>query len=160
MELQQYVHGLLRRLSPAVHRLQQVEAVYRLDQGGVGEHHLELVGLQVAYEMPFQPPGKVGMLLLQCEDLFLEFLRAALSEAQLPGPCSFNDGFEGVEFGNCHQLDVGWQFLLDVMEILFYHITCGPVSSSARGAAAPGFSGPPLCAAAICSWAWACLRSP
>ena len=82
----------------------------------VREDQLEFVGLQVPDEMPFQICQ-----VLQLLHFAGEFLRAVLPETTLPGGIGLPDGFDGVEFGNCHQLHFRWQFLFDRYDIFLYH---------------------------------------
>ena len=81
---------------PLVNRFQQMERVHRLDQGDVREHEFELVGLEMADEVPLDVGGHLGHFLRQ-------FLRTVLAEDTLPGIISLHQAGDRVEFGNCHQ---------------------------------------------------------
>ena len=102
-------------LAPVLDRVQQVLRVHGLHEVRVRQHHLELVGLQVTDEMPLQVEIPEGL------DLGGKFLRTVLAEATLAGGIRLPDGFGGMEFGNCHQLDFRWQFLIDCYNILLNH---------------------------------------
>ena len=65
--------------------------------------------------MPLQVEVPEGL------DLGGKFLRAVLAEDALPGGICLPDRLRRVKFGNCHQLDIRWQFLLDRYDILLNH---------------------------------------
>ena len=74
-----------------------MERIHRLNQGNIRQHQLELIGLEMADEMPLH----IGR---HFPDFCRKFLRAALGKDALAGLVGFHQAFYGVEFGNCHQL--------------------------------------------------------
>ena len=96
MKLQQDIDGFSILPPPLVDRFQQMERVHRLDEGNVRKDQFELVGLEVADEVPLDVGGHLGHFLGQ-------FLRTVLTEDTLPGVIRFHQARDRVEFGNCHQ---------------------------------------------------------
>ena len=82
-----------------------------MDQLDVGYGHLDLVALQMTDEMPLYVLG-------QGEGLFLEFLGTALAEDPLARFVGLEYLLPRLEFGHCHELDPGGQFLPQRQDIL------------------------------------------
>ena len=104
VQFQQHADHLAVRLAPVLDGIQQVQAVHGFHQRRVRKDQLELVGLQVPEEMPLQAEVR------KFRDLLFELLRTVLAEDALPGVIGLPDGFDRVEFGNCHQFHFRWQF--------------------------------------------------
>ena len=83
---------------PLVNRFQKMQAVDRLDQGDIRKDKFQLIGLEMADEMPLDIGGKQG-------NLCGQFLRAAFGENTVSGIIRLADTIYGVKFGNCHQGD-------------------------------------------------------
>ena len=96
VQFQKDIDGFAVVCPPLVDRFQQMEGVHRLDQGDVREDELELVGLEVADEVPLDVGGHLG-------HLGRQFLRPVLAEDTLPGVVGLHQAGDRVEFGNCHQ---------------------------------------------------------
>ena len=88
--------GVDRR--PVVDQIQKVTGIHGLHQRGVRKDQLQLIGLKMADEMPFD-------VLRQLESLLGELLRTVLTETALSGLVGCQYVLERMEFGNCHQLD-------------------------------------------------------
>ena len=96
MHLQQAVHHPAGGPGGAVYRLQQMERIHRLDERRVGNHVLDLVGLQMAYEVPLD----VGWERL---GLGLQLQGTVLAETALPGLVGGHDVLHRLKLGNRHQ---------------------------------------------------------
>ena len=96
VEFQQDIDGFAVVAPPFVDGLQQMERIHRLDQGDVRKDQLELVGLEMADEVPFDILRHLG-------DFLRQFLRPVLAEDTLAGPVGLHQAGDRVEFGNCHQ---------------------------------------------------------
>ena len=81
---------------PLVDGFQQVEGIDGLDESDVREDELELVGLEMADDMPLD-------IRRHLRDLGGEFLGTALGKDPLAGIVSLHQAFDRMEFGNCHQ---------------------------------------------------------
>ncbi len=56
-----------------------------------------------------------------CRALAANSSWTVLSETTLAGLIGGQNVRERMEFGNCHQFNPRWQFLFDIIKILFYH---------------------------------------
>ena len=83
---------------PLINSLQQMQRIHRLDQRSVRKDELELVGLEVTDEVPFDVGGHLG-------HFGSQFLRTVLAEDTLARIVGLHQPFDRVEFGNCHQFD-------------------------------------------------------
>ena len=98
MYLQQNADGLGVFLPPGIDGLEKMQRIYGFHQRSIRKHQFELIGLQMTYEVPFDVERKL-------HGLGSELLRTVLPEGPLALPISLQNGFERVEFGNCHQFD-------------------------------------------------------
>ena len=98
MELKQHIDHTGVDRSPVVDQIQKVTGIHGLHQRGVRKDQLQLIGLEMADEMPFD-------VLRQLESLLGELLRTVLTETALSGLVGCQYVLERMEFGNCHQLD-------------------------------------------------------
>ena len=96
MEFQKDIDQTTILPPPLVYGFQQMEGVHRLDEGDVRENELELVGLEMADEMPLD----IGRHL---RHLGRQFLGTVLAEDTLAGFVGLHQPGDRVEFGNCHQ---------------------------------------------------------
>ena len=98
MEFKQHIDHTGVDRSPVVDQIQKVTGIHGLHQRGVRKDQLQLIGLKMADEMPFD-------VLRQLESLLGELLRTVLTETALSGLVGCQYVLERMEFGNCHQLD-------------------------------------------------------
>ena len=96
VEFQENVDDLVVGDSPGGDGLQQMQGIYGLHQGNIGQYQLELIGLQMADEMPLHVCGHL-------RDLGGKLLRSAFRKHPLPGVIRLHQAFHGMKFGNCHQ---------------------------------------------------------
>ena len=96
VEFQKYVNDSSIVSPPLVDGFQQMEGVHRLDEGDVREDEFELVGLEMADEMPLDVGGHL-------RNLGRQFLGTVLAEDALAGFIGLHQPGDRVEFGNCHQ---------------------------------------------------------
>ena len=96
-----------------------MQRIHRLDQGHIGQNHLELVGLKMPYEMPLQIRIGIG---IQSIDLRQQFLGTALGKDALPCVISFNHRLKRMEFGHGNQLHGLRELLMNFNNILLYHL--------------------------------------
>ena len=104
VNLKEDVRDVVIGLAPFLNLVQEVAGVNALHKRRKREDQFKLIGLKMAYEVPFYVFG---------EDLHLcgEVLRTALRKDSLAGLVSPLDGFGRVIFGNCHQFYIRRQFL-------------------------------------------------
>ena len=93
--------------------------IHRLDQGHIGQNHLELVGLKMSYEMPLQIRIGIG---IQSIDLGQQFLGTALGKDALPCVIGFNHRLKRMEFGHGNQLHGLRELRKNFNNILLYHL--------------------------------------
>ena len=96
VKFEKYVYHLGVVPSPFVNLLKQVDGIDRLDKRGMREHHFQLVGLEMAEEMPLN----ISALPCICKfpNLLFQFLRTVISENALSGIVCFSDVVQGVIF--------------------------------------------------------------
>ena len=88
MHFEKYVSCLPCRLAPAVYFLKEFHAVHRLYETDIRKDQFELVGLEVAYELPLY----LRALAFQLPYLPEQLLRPAFRETSLPGGIGLFDG--------------------------------------------------------------------
>ena len=96
-----------------------MQRIHRLDQGHIGQNHLELVGLKMSYEMPLQIRIGIG---IKSIDLGQQFLGTALGKDALPCVIGFNHRLKRMEFGHGNQLHGLRELLMNFNNILLYHL--------------------------------------
>ena len=106
MHLQQDTHLALDLLRLAVDGLQQAEAIDRMDEVHKRYNLLDLVGLQMADEMPADVFGQ-GFVLRQ------QLLYAALAKIAFPCLVGLDDGLVGVELADANHGHTLWDVLAD-----------------------------------------------
>ena len=104
MELQQHGNDLAVLTPPLVDRLQQMQRIHALHERHERQHQLQLVGLEMADEMPLHVGGHL-------RHLGGQFLGAVLAKDALAGVVGLHERPDGMEFGNCHKAHGLWQFL-------------------------------------------------
>lgn len=114
VKFQQDIDGPGIDRGPIINQIKQVTRIHRLDQRGIRKNQLQFVGLEMADEMPLD-------ILRELKGLGGKLLRTVLSETALAGLIGGQNVRERMEFGNCHQFNPRWQFLFDIIKILFYH---------------------------------------
>ena len=91
-----------------------MQGIHRLDQGHIGQHQFEFVGLQMADKMPLHVGGHL-------RNLGGQLLRTALRKDALTGIVRLPKSFYRMEFGNSHQRNFCGKLLPDLLQILLYH---------------------------------------
>ncbi len=113
MKLQQAADLLRIGPAPIVHRTQKTLRINRLHHIGIRQNHLDLVGLQMADEMP----ADVGR---QLRSLLMQLLRTVLAEQALAGVIGLLKDGHRMEFRDCYKLDSAGDRRTDPAEIFNY----------------------------------------
>lgn len=96
MYLQQYTCDHSGLGAEAVDEIEQFDAVYAFNQGGVSDDAFDLVGLQVAYEVP-------AHVIRHLRNFGQHFLYAAFAEYALPCIVGSAELLDGMKFADSHQ---------------------------------------------------------
>ena len=97
VEFQEDVNEAIVVNGPFLYGFKEVEGVYGLDKVNVRKDHLELVGLEVAYEVPLNVLWHLG-------HLGGQFLGAVFTKDALTGIIGFHEPFYRMELGHGHKL--------------------------------------------------------